>query len=154
MKYPRAIACTFLLIVLCCCGGSSSGPKGINGAWSAKMMFPDGEPVITFTASMTQGSGTTVNVSNFESSCFPSGAAETGTFSTTGSTNDYQIGPFTMSVSTTVPEANSLTLTGGRDGEGNIAGTWSTTASLPTCTGHGIFTMCPSAQNPCAVTLP
>ena len=45
--------------------GYSQAPKVIDGTWNASLQKPDTTPAYMFSATLTQGSGSTVVVSNF-----------------------------------------------------------------------------------------
>lgn len=131
------------LATLISCGSSS---RGITGLWMVDARNPDNSLAFTFTANLTQGSGNSVNVSNFSFGgslgCFTSGFSETATFSSSGSSNGFQTGSFTLTVSTMFPFAtnNVLTLQGTRHSDGSISGTWTLTGQSG-CSGNGTFTM-------------
>jgi hypothetical protein len=128
------------------CGGGSSSSGNINGNWTAALTNTDGSPAFAFTTSFTQGSGTSVTVTNFtfttNSACFDSPTSETGTFAFAGNFNGGVTGTFGMTISTMFPEPqvnNVLTLQGTVNNN-TISGTWTLTGD-PGCTGDGTFTV-------------
>jgi hypothetical protein len=147
----KLIALTLLAVltaILGACGGGPS-PRNINGLWLSQLNNPDGTLAFAFPVTLTQGSGSGLNVTGLgldgSSPCFSMPTSQTATFSATGSSNGFQTGPFTMTVSTLFPEGlnNVLTLNGNRNGDGSISGMWTLTG-LPGCTGtNGTFTMNP-----------
>jgi len=143
MRKIGVAALLWLVLMISACG--SSQPLKINGFWIANLNNPDGTPAFGFTSNFMQGSGTAVNVTNFQAStpCFSSQTSETATFSATGSSNGVQTGPFVMTISTEVSAAqnNMATLQGSRDAVTRaINGSWTMTGPSG-CTGNGLFTM-------------
>jgi len=130
-------------LVLISCGSS---PKTINGTWQASVLNPNGSLAYTFLSGLAQGTGSAVNVSNFDfnspAPCFATPLGQTASFSVTGNSRGYQTGPFQMTVTTIFPAAtnNVLTLSGNRNSDGGITGTW-TISGLTGCPGNGTFTM-------------
>jgi hypothetical protein len=57
------VALSGLALMLVACG--SSQPLSINGFWIGQLNNPDGTPDIGFATNLTQGSGSAVNVTNF-----------------------------------------------------------------------------------------
>jgi len=144
MRNINAIAALSLsLTTLVSCGSSS---QNINGFWMGQVKNPDNSLALTFTTNMTQGSGSSVNVSNFNFggpvACFTSGFGEIATFHSAASSKGFQTGSFAMTVSTAFPFAvnNVLALQGTRNPDGSISGTWALTGQ-PGCSGAGNFTM-------------
>jgi hypothetical protein len=140
MKRIAIVALSVLVLMLGGCG-SSRQPQ-IDGSWFAVVNNPDQSPAYPFSATLAQGSGTTVNVTNFgfatSTSCFSTPTSEAATFSAMGSNGT---GTFGMTISTVFPALNNvLTLQGMLNGEGSIAGTWTLTGQAG-CTGNGNFTM-------------
>ena len=128
------------------CGGSAPPPKKIDGVWFAELDDSTGILAYTFSATLTQGAGSSVNVSSFgftnSAPCFSSPTGQTATFSVTGSSGGYQTGPFAMNISTAmgVLVENVLTLDGSRKDDGTISGTWTLTGLLG-CSANGTYTM-------------
>ena len=126
--------------------GSTQAPKVIDGTWNASLQNPDSTPAYTFSATLTQGSGSTVVVSNFlftaSAACFSSPTGQSATFSATGHAGGYQTGKFGMNISTAlgVQVENVLTLNGTRNSDGEISGTWNLTG-LSGCSASGNYTM-------------
>jgi hypothetical protein len=142
-----AIALVFgLAITLGACGSSNSN-SNINGNWTAGLTDTSQNTVFAFTATFTQGSGTTLNITNLtfstQNSCFNSIASETGTFSLSGNTNGDVTGTFGMAIVSGSP-TNTLTLSNGQVANNTIEGTWTLTGSGTGCTDSGTFTMNPS----------
>lgn len=142
------VGITFLILLgslLVGCG-STRAPKVIDGTWTAKLQNPDSTSAYTFSSTLTQGSGSTVTVSNFvftaSAPCFSSPTGQTATFSATGHSGGYQTGPFAMNISTALGVAaeSVLTLSGTRNADGKISGTW-TLAGGGECSGSGNYTM-------------
>ena len=140
------VICLSLLLSAC---GSLPQPLNINGGWFALLKNPDGSTAFSFQETLTQGSGTAVNITNFTFEpaplCFVSTTSETGTFSSTGSSEGLVTGTLLMTVSTALPASqNVLTLQGTRNTDaidfGSISGTWTLTGQSG-CTGDGNFTM-------------
>lgn len=139
------IASHVLALFLVSCG-SGSPAKKIDGFWSASLQNPDGSLAYSFMTTLTQSMGSTVTVSGFgftsPASCFTAPLGQTATFTASGHSGGYQTGPFGMSISTglaTMVE-NVLTLTGARNSDGKISGTWTLTG-LSGCSGGGTYTM-------------
>jgi len=64
MRRIKFAIVTCLLLLLSACGGSSQ-PLRINGDWFALLKNPDGSTAFAFQATLAQGSGTAVNITNF-----------------------------------------------------------------------------------------
>jgi hypothetical protein len=126
--------------------GSTRAAKVIDGTWNANLQSPDSTSAYKFSATLTQGSGSTVTVSNFlftvSAPCFSSPTGQSATFSATGHAGGYQTGPFGMNISTAlgVQAENVLTLSGTRNSDGKISGTWTLTG-LSGCSASGNYTM-------------
>ena len=145
MNCARLTALVLLAFFLVSCA-SSSPAKKIDGVWTASLQNPDGSLAYTFMATLTQSTGSTVNVSSFSftspAPCFTAPLGQTATFTASGHSSGYETGPFGMSIGTglmTIQE-NVLTLNGTRNRDGRISGTWTLTG-LPGCSGGGIYTM-------------
>ncbi len=150
MHKPIGIIVLMALSVAMAGCGSSGGPGSgnINGTWSATLTNTDQTPAFTFSTTFTQGSGSTLSITNFtftsSSPCFASGqTSETGTFGLSGNFNGTVMGTFAMTITTLFPGAtnNVLTLTGTVNGN-TISGTWTLTG-LTGCSGNGTFTIQP-----------
>jgi hypothetical protein len=125
-----------------CGSGSNSG--NINGNWTATLTDPSGGAEFAFTTSLTQGSGTSVNVVNFNfttsGTCFASTTTETGSFTLAGDFNGNVTGQLGLTISTdSLSPNNVLTLQGAVNGS-KITGTWSLTGATG-CSGNGTFNM-------------
>lgn len=144
MRPIRVASLVILTFMLAACG-TSSQPQNINGPWSAGLNNVDQSQNYSFSATLTEGSGTTVNVTNFafasSTACFSTQTSEVATFNITGSSNGVLMGSFGMTISTVFPALNNvLTLQGSRNDNGSISGTWTLTGQ-PGCIGNGTFTM-------------
>jgi hypothetical protein len=110
------------------------------------LVNPDGTAAYTFSATLAQSTGSTVNISSFgftsAAPCFTGPLGQTATFMVTGHSGGFQTGPFGMNVSTAfgTQVENVLTLDGTRGSDGKISGTW-TLAGLSGCSGGGSYTM-------------
>jgi len=131
-----------------CGSGSGPGSGNINGTWAFALTNTDGSPAYTFSTTFTQGSGGTLNITNFTftstGSCFASDqTTETGTFGLMGNFNGNVTGTFEMTITTMFPAAtnNVLTLQGTVTGK-TISGTWILTGGTG-CSGNGTFTVQP-----------
>jgi len=138
------IAVIMLLgLTLIGCGSSSSNSSNINGNWNATLVGSNNTTMFQFGTSFTANGDGSVTVSNFNftsnSSCFANGATETGSFGVAGDFNGNTNGTFGMTVQSTSPSGNTLTLAGTDKGN-TISGTW-TLAGSTGCTGSGTFTM-------------
>jgi hypothetical protein len=135
-------------VMLCSCGTSMpNNIQGIDGPWFAQLNNADGTSAFNFSATLTQGNGSAISVSDLQfasvSTCFNSSTHQVGTFSVTGTTNGIAVGTFTLTI--TAPSSgamnNELSLQGARTSDGSISGTWSLTGQ-PGCAGaSGTFTM-------------
>ena len=136
-----------LAIILGACGGGSNN-SNINGTWTAGLTDTSQNTVFAFTATFTQGSGSSVNITNLTFStqqvaCFDSIQSASGTFALAGNANGDVTGTFGMAIVSMSP-TNTLTLSNGQVANNTIAGTWTLTGSGAGCTGSGTFTMNPS----------
>src|SRR5215471_4616996 len=99
-------------------------------------------PVFAFGASMTANNDGSLNITNFSfttsSPCFAA-ETESGSFTLGGNFNGSVSGKFGMTVQSSTPTGNTLTLSGAVSGN-TITGTWTLTGSSG-CTGSGSFTM-------------
>jgi hypothetical protein len=131
------------LLVAC---GSTRPPKVIDGMWNANLQNPDNTSAYTFSTTLNQGTGSTVAVINFvftaSAPCFGSSTGQTATFSATGHAGGYQTGPFSMNISAASGGAveNVLSLSGTRNADGKISGTWTLTGGAG-CSGSGNYSM-------------
>jgi hypothetical protein len=125
-----------------CGGGNSNSSNAINGNWTATLTNLDGTEAFAFTVTLSQGNGTLVNVSNFslttEEPCFGTAGSETGSFTLTSNVSQNITGSFQMTIQSTNPSGNVLTLNGTLSNS-TIGGTWS--LSGPGCTGGGNFSV-------------
>jgi hypothetical protein len=135
-----------LAVALAACGGGSNNST-INGTWTAGLTDANQNTVFAFTATFTQGSGTSVNITNLtfstQNGCFDSIASESGTFALSGNANGNVTGTFGMAI-VSGPPTNTLTLSNGQVANNTITGTWTLTGTGTGCTGSGAFTMNPS----------
>lgn len=145
MNCARLISLALLAFFLVSCG-SSSPAKKIDGVWNASLQNPDGSAAYTFMATLTQSTGSTVNVSSFgftsPAPCFAAPLGQSATFTASGHSGGYETGPFGMSIGTGLMtmQENVLTLNGARNSDGKISGTWTLTG-FSGCSGGGIYTM-------------
>ncbi len=133
------------------CGGGASSSLNLNGAWSAQLNNSGGT-AFAFGATLTQGMGNTVTISNFlfgnSPICLSSPNSEAATFQKTGSFQNIPTGPFHMTISTMFSGAqnNVLTLDGnvaaGQNVLEHISGTWTLTGQSG-CSDSGTFSMIP-----------
>src|SRR5262249_54375615 len=106
----------------------------------------DSSSAFEFFTTLTQNSGSTVDVSGFlfmdSTPCFPDKTGQAAMFSATRHVAGYETGPFTMHISATLGTAteNVLVLDGTRGSDGKISGTWTLTG-VPGCSGGGTYTM-------------
>lgn len=140
------LSCLFSAALLSVACGSSPKPRVIDGAWNASLKNSDSSSAYTFITTLNQNTGSKVDVSGFlfmdSAPCFPSQTGQTATFSATGHSKGFQTGPFTMVISTTfgTQVENVLTLSGIRNSDGTITGTWTLTG-LTGCSGDGTYAM-------------
>lgn len=144
MKLSAIVLLLSFFVTLAACGGGNNNSENINGNWTATLTNPQGNTQFAFKTSFTQGSGSDLNIVNFQfttaGSCFDSPTTETGSFSLAGDFNGNVTGQFGMTISTEFPNNNNvLTLNGAVSG-GTITGTWTLTG-VSGCTGNGNFTM-------------
>jgi hypothetical protein len=148
----KQIAIIVILLALalsmsgCGSGNGTPGSGNINGTWTFALTNTDGSPAYTFSTTFTQGSGGTLNITNFTFTstgpCFASyQTSETGTFGLMGNFNGNVTGTFDMTISTMFPGAtnNVLTLQGVVNGN-TISGNWTLTGGTG-CSGKGMFTI-------------
>ncbi len=125
------------------CGSSSSNANNVNGTWSATLVGNNNSTMFQFGTSLKANGDGTLSVTSFNfttnSPCFANGATETGSFGVTGDFNGNTSGTFGMTIQSTSPSGNTLTLAG-TDSGNSISGTWTLTGSTG-CTGSGSFTM-------------
>src|SRR4029077_10927245 len=146
MKCARLISLALLAFFLVSCG-SSSPAKKIDGLWNASLQNPDGSVAYTFMATLTQSTGSTVNITSFgftsPAPCFTAPLGQSATFTASGHSGGYETGPFGMNIATGLmtPVENVLTLTGSRQSNGTISGNWTVTG-LSRCSGvSGTYNM-------------
>jgi len=126
------------------CGGGPNSSGNINGNWTATLVDPTNNtgPVFAFTTSFTQSSNSGVNVTNLSfttnQSCFGTAGTATGSFGLAGNFNGNVSGTFGMTIPSTIPSGNTLTLNG-TVANNTITGTW--TLAGPGCNGSGTFSM-------------
>jgi hypothetical protein len=145
MTYARLTSLVLLTALFSACG-SSTPPKKIDGFWFATLQNQDGSSAYTFSATLTQNSGSTVTVSSFgftnSAPCFNAPLGQTATFTASGHSREFQTGQFGMNISTALGTMveNVLTLAGTRNPDGSISGTWILTGKSG-CSGNGAYTM-------------
>lgn len=138
-----------MALIMSGCGSSNggNGSGNINGTWMATLNDANGSPVYTFSTTFTQGSGSSLSVTNFNFTstgpCFASDqTSETGSFALMGNFNGNVTGTFEMTITTMFPGTNNvLTLQGTVTGN-TISGNWTLTGGTG-CTGNGTFTIQP-----------
>jgi hypothetical protein len=147
MGLARLTALLSLVSLLLACGSNPAPPQKIDGAWKASLQNSPSTLAYSFTTILTQGTGSTVDVSGFQffvgaSPCFTSPLGETATFTGTGQGGGFETDPFAMNISTAFGTGveNVLTLEGTRNSDGTISGNWSITG-LSGCSGSGTYTM-------------
>ena len=122
--------------------GSNSSNANINGTWKATLTDSSNNPVFTFGTSLVENGDGSVTISNFTftsaSPCFKNAGTETGTFSLSGNFSGNVTGSFGMTISSTNPTGDMLTLNGNAKGN-TISGQW--TLSGLGCSGSGTFNM-------------
>jgi hypothetical protein len=128
-----------------CSSNNGSSSTNVNGNWSATFTDSQNAPVIyTFTTTIAEASGGTVNISNFTftstGSCFVEGqTTESGSFTLSGDFSGNVKGMFGMTVNSTTSGGPQLVLTGGVGPNNTITGTWKLIGSTA-CSGNGNFT--------------
>jgi hypothetical protein len=134
------------LTLVGCGSGTESSSGNINGTWNAALTNTDGSPAFGFSTTFTQGSSSTLSVTNFtftsSGSCFAADqTSETGSFSLSGNFSGNVTGTFGMTITTMFPSGtnNVLTLQGSVAGN-TISGTWTLTGATG-CSGNGTFTI-------------
>ncbi len=147
MTCARFTSLILLALMLASCGDSSRPPKKIDGVWYAQLNNTDGTAAYTFSATLTQGTGSDVTVTAFglwvsAPACFSSSTGQTATFTATGRSGGYQTGPFAMNISTAFMTQieNVIAMTGTRNSDGTITGNWTLTG-LSGCSGSGSYSM-------------
>ncbi|MGP0019850.1 MAG: hypothetical protein ACLPHP_14860 [Candidatus Sulfotelmatobacter sp.] len=123
------------------CGSRNTGNSGINGNWTATLKNADGSIVYQFSATLTPGTGNTLNVSNLNvansGQCLSSSEAASGSFIPTNA----QFGMSMVGFAILSPD---LSLQGELSGS-TISGTWTLSGGgIAACAGNGTFTMQPS----------
>ena len=137
------LLCMLLIFVSC----GTTTPSALNGLWSANLKTSAGTDTFDFSATLAQGSGTSVTVSNFDLSipsgslntCLSGQTSETATFSSMGN----ETGQFAMSISGAL--GGVLTIKGNLTNNSNgqsIAGQWTLTGASG-CNASGTFLMSP-----------
>ena len=139
-----AVAVSFVVgLMMLGCGSNSNMNGNVSGAWRATLTDTNQNQVFNFSTQLVDTGNGAVNITNFSfssnSSCFASGETETGTFGLTGNFNGNVKGTFGMTITSSNPSGNVLTLSGTVNGN-TIAGSWTLTGSAG-CTGSGTFTM-------------
>jgi hypothetical protein len=128
------------------CGCGSGSPQTLNGSWAAAL---SGTQSFSFSATLEQGSGTDVTVTNLALTsampCFNSSfAPESAAYTSSGVVNGNITGPFNLTITTLFPAQNQnvLVLQGNVNGQ-TITGTWNLTGGVSSgcAPGSGNFTM-------------
>jgi len=147
MKFARLALLILLAQILTACGAGPGTPRTIDGVWNATLQNSDLSIAYKFSATLSQGTGSTVDVSAFgftsSAPCFTAPLGQSATFSPNGNYKRYQTGPFGMSITTALMTQveNVLTLSGTRNADGTISGTWSLKGLGGCSAGSGPFTM-------------
>ncbi|MBV9573533.1 MAG: hypothetical protein JOY93_05725 [Acidobacteriales bacterium] len=145
-KFGIAIATVLISLLIGCGGGSSSTEANITGNWNANLTDSNGQTVYGFGTSFTETSGTNVTVVNLtfssQNNCFTAGNyTETASASLSGDFNGNVSGSLNLTVNSTNPTGNTLTLMGTVKNN-TISGTWSLNGTTSGCTNDsGSFTM-------------
>jgi hypothetical protein len=144
-KIGIAMVLALGLALAACGGGSSNNSGNVTGNWTAMLTNTDGTLALSFTTSLTQGSGTaTVTGTNLSfnpsSPCFTSGGTQTGSFLLNGNVNGGTMGGFQLTITSATPPGNTLTLQGTVTNN-TIAGQWNLSGVTSGCTGNGNFTI-------------
>jgi len=145
----KATAVTILVVLgltMAGCGSSTSGGASINGNWTASLTNPDGSIAYQFLVTFTQGTGGSLNITNFSftlpGSCFGSGEyGPTATFTPSGTSP--VAGTFGMSIASPAVVGPALGLQGALT-RATITGTWRLGSGVAACSGNGTFVMQPS----------
>jgi len=138
-----SVWCALATMLMACGGGSSSGT--LTGNWAATLTNSDGETELTFNATLTQGSSSSITVANLvfttATTCFDSGTTGTSTFSPSGTSS--VAGTFQMTLQSSMKNTNGmnqLTLQG-TSSSNTINGTWNLSGTGSGCKGSGDFSM-------------
>ncbi len=141
---PTIFCLTAALILFAVGCGNNSNPNAINGTWTAALTNTAGNQVFNFTTNLSSTSGTGVTVTNLsfttQSPCFSGGETASGAFTLSGTLNGVTSGGYQMTIQSSNPTGNTLTLTGTLNNN-TISGAWTLTGSTSGCTGTGSFTM-------------
>ena len=141
-QFAVAVVVVVGLVLIGCGSNNNSSANTVNGTWNASLMSGGSTPVFAFGTSMTENNDGSLNITNFSfttsSPCFAS-ETESGSFTLGGNFNGNVNGKFGMTVQSSTPTGNTLTLSGAVSGN-TITGTWTLTGSSG-CTGSGSFTM-------------
>jgi hypothetical protein len=141
-QFAVAVVVVMGLVLIGCGSNNNSSSNTVNGTWNASLMSGGNTPVFAFGTSMTENNDGSLNITNFSfttsSPCFAA-ETESGSFTLGGNFNGSVSGKFGMTVQSSTPTGNTLTLSGAVSGN-TITGTWTLTGSSG-CTGSGSFTM-------------
>ncbi len=148
MKSIRVLVLILLAVAMAACGANSARTDPANGAWSEALSSSTGQPLGSFTVSITQnntaltGSGMNfVNMGSLEQ-CFGTGTVMSGQMAQ-GMMNG---GTMTMTLSWTAPNnggTDTLAMQGNMAmGMGSGSGTYTLTGQAPGCVSQqGTYTM-------------
>ena len=141
-QFAVAVVVAVGLVLIGCGSNNNSSSNTVNGTWNANLMSGGSTLVFAFGTSMTENSGGSLTITNFNfttsSPCFAA-ETESGSFTLGGNLNGSVSGKFGMTVQSSTPAGNTLSLSGAVSGN-TITGTW-TLAGSSGCTGSGTFTM-------------
>ncbi|HTZ97605.1 MAG TPA: hypothetical protein VMB18_14485 [Terriglobales bacterium] len=134
-----------LAIMLTGCGGGGNSSGNVSGNWSATLSSK-GATILTFNTVLTQGSSSSISVSNLvfttSTNCFGSGTTASSTYQPSAE-NGMPANAFSLTMQTSssfVNGTNQLVLQG-TVSNSSIGGTWALTGTGEGCTGSGSFTM-------------
>jgi len=141
-QFAVAVVVAVGLALIGCGSNNNSSSNTVNGTWNATLMSGGNAPVFAFGTSMTENNDGSLMITNFSfttsSPCFAA-ETESGSFILGGNFKGNVNGKFGMTVQSSTPTGNTLTLSGAVNGN-TITGTWNLTGSTG-CTGSGTFTM-------------
>ena len=138
-----SVWCAAATMLIACGGGGSNGT--LTGNWAATLTNSDGATVLTFNATLTQGSSSSITVANLvfttPTTCFDSATTGATTFSPSGTS--MVVGTLQMTLQSSTNNANGvnqLTLQG-TSSSNTISGTWNLSGTGTGCMGSGDFSM-------------
>jgi hypothetical protein len=143
MRKARTISMLLILgITLAGCGNSKLegiGLGSVNGKWTATLA-ENGATAYQFSATLTQGAGTALSISNVvfttSNACLSAGQPASGSYTPAN-------GAFQLSMASPAIIGPDLVLNGTL-AAGTISGTWTLSEGAANCNQSGTFTMQPS----------